>query len=221
MVPALSFSNILKKSQGAAANYKKSNLTLSRKCQGRELGSRCHKRTPMLRKWGEILDTGYYSHTVDAATRVQRTHSLGGQASTYPATVLACQARGTLTSTPADGGHRGSKCVHTDAEPVLKSPLQKACPQVEFGCIPGNQLHFGKEMKVKERKQSECGPSLPLGRRGPGCCTISGSQPVPRTLPGALEGRLCIKSWQHIPMEGSQAALHSPPDSGNTSSADP
>lgn len=121
----------------------------------------------MLRKRGEILDTGYLSHTVDAATRVQRTHSPGGHASTYPATVLACQARGTLTSTPADGGHRGSKCVHTDAEPVWKSPLQKACPQVEFGCIPGSQVHFGKEMKVKERKQPECGPCL-LADRGPG-----------------------------------------------------
>lgn len=174
----------------------------------------------MLRKQWEILDTGYVSHTVDAATGVQSTRPLGGQASTYPATVLACQSRGTLTSTPADGRHRGSTRVHADTAPVLKSPLQKASLQVEFGCIPGNELRFGKEMQVKGEKTVGVW-ALPLGSREPGCCSTSGSQPVPRTLPGALEGRLCIKSWQHIPMEGFQAALHSPPDSGNTSSVDP
>lgn len=104
----------------------------------------------MLRKRGEILDTGYFSLTVDAATRVQgHIHW------------EARRVRLQVHSRPhqlTEGTEVVNVC--TDAEPVLKSPLQKACPQVEFGCIPGNQLHFGKEMKVKERKQSECGPCL-------------------------------------------------------------
>lgn len=107
-----------------------------------------------------------------------------------PATVLACQSRGTLasTSTPADGGHRGSPCVYTKTKPVLQSPVQKACLQVEFGCILGSLLYFRKEIKVKGEKQSVCG-ALPPGRRGPGYyCTISHPRPMPCMLLGALEG---------------------------------
>lgn len=111
----------------------------------------------MLRKRGEILDTGYFSHTMDAATRVQRTHSLGSQ---------ACQAPGTLTSTPADGGHRGSKCVHR----------RRACfekPTAESMPTSGIRLHSGKSVAFREGNESKGEKTvgvwaLPLGRRGPG-----------------------------------------------------
>lgn len=128
---------------------------------------------------------------------------------------LARQSRGTLTSTstPADGGHRGSQCVYTKTKPVLQSPVQKACLQVEFGCVLGSLLYFRKEIKVKAGKQSVCG-ALPPGRRGPGhYCTTSRSRPMPCRLLGALEGSHDNTSpWEaHV-----QLAVHSPPNSGNT-----
>lgn len=51
---------------------------------------------------------------------------------------------------PTGTQRQGRVCTNT--KPVLKSPLWKPCLQMGFGCIPGNQLHFRKKIKLKHKE---------------------------------------------------------------------
>lgn len=137
IVLALSFSNSLDKSQGTTAESillqktRKSPKASSRKCQGQGLGSGFFIRTPGAKKIRRNTVQRVLQYIVDAATEMQGTCPLGGQAPTFQATVLTCKSSEVHPKrcTVADGGVRGSKSVHIKIKPVLKKPTVESMLQ--------------------------------------------------------------------------------------------
>lgn len=94
IVLALSFSNSLDKSQGAAAESillqitRKSAELQAENAKDGGQGVDSASEHQMLRKYGGPLYRGYFSHTVDAASEMQNACPLGGKALTFQATAL-------------------------------------------------------------------------------------------------------------------------------------